>query len=186
MRLRQWVQLTGVSAFGARFFVHWTVFAAVAALALLGLGNPLHALIAIVSYLAVIVMHELGHAFVAHRLGCGVDEIGVTMLHGWCRCEAPEYEWEEVLIAWGGVAAQFLIAVPVLIVALILGDRDWGYFTLVIVFLGYLNLVVAAINLMPGPGTDGNVAWRIVPLLKLRRRAAKAAKRTLRVIGKDD
>src|SRR5690606_34428003 len=117
--------------------------------------------IAIGCYFAMIVGHELGHAFVAHRLGYRVHGIAVTVWHGWCETTAPEYEWEDVLIAWGGVAVQFAMAVPAILLMVALGDRDWGYLTSVIVILGYLNPVVAIANLLPGELSDGTTAWRV-------------------------
>lgn len=48
------------------------------------------------------------------------------MLHGWCEYDAPDDEWHAVLIAWRGVVAQVAIAVPVLLIAVALGERDWG------------------------------------------------------------
>jgi hypothetical protein len=49
-----------------------------------------------------------------------------------------------------------------------LGDRNWGAWTPVIVILGYLNSVIAVVNLIPGDHSDGTTAWRIIPLLRAR------------------
>ena len=163
-----WVRVQRVTAFGAPIFVHWSALAVLAAMALIGLTNPVFALLFAASYLAVTVVHELGHAFVAHRLGYEIDSIGITAWHGWCKLQAPAYEWHEVLIAWAGVAAQLAMAVPALALMFVLGDRDWGYFTPVIVILGYFNVVIAAVNLIPGDRSDGTTAWRIIPLLRAR------------------
>jgi len=167
--MREWTRIKP-TVLGAPLFVHWTVFAVVAVLALTAFGNLFFGLLFVASYLAIIVVHELGHALVARRLGYAVDSIGIAALHGWCRCEAPEYEWDEVLIAWGGVAAQLVIALPVLLLILAFGGRDWGYLTPVFVFLGYLNAVLVVVNLIPGDASDGRKAWRIIPLLRERRR----------------
>jgi Zn-dependent protease len=167
-RFRQWFRPKGITAFGAPIFFHWTAIAVLAAMALIGLSNPLYALLFVASYLAIIVVHELGHACVAHRLGYRVDSIAVTAWHGWCECEAPHSEWDEVLIAWAGVGAQLLMAFPALALMVMLGDRNWGAWTPVIVILGYLNSVIAVVNLIPGDHSDGTTAWRIIPLLRAR------------------
>lgn len=165
---RAWMRVQGVRVYGAPIFVHWSAMAVLGAVALIGLSNPVFALLFVASYLAVTVVHELGHAVVAHRLGYEIDSIGITAWHGWCRLQAPAYEWHDVLIAWAGVAAQLAMAVPALAIMLLLGERDWGYFTPVIVILGYLNVVIAAVNLIPGDRSDGTTAWRIIPLLRAR------------------
>lgn len=163
--MRSWLRLGRGTLYGAPIFVHWSAFLTIGPLALFAIASPIYGVLFISCYLAIIFVHELGHAFVANRLGYRVDSIGVTVLHGWCRHEEPDTEWEDVLIAWGGVAAQVAIALPVLLGTLVLGDRDWAYWTPVIVLLGYLNLVWAIANILPGDDTDGRLAWRIVPLV---------------------
>ena len=92
---------------------------------------------------------------------------------GRCVHEAPQYEWEAVWIAWGGVIAQLSVAIPILASAAFFRDYDWGYFTPIIIILGYLNIVIAAINLSRDEGMDGRTAWRIIPLLLEQRRARR-------------
>jgi Zn-dependent protease len=172
---REWRRLGRTAAFGAPVFVHWSVLVPVGLMAAFAISNPIYGALFLFSYLAVIVTHELGHAFVARRLGYHIDAIGIAAWHGWCVCDAPDSEWHEVLVAGGGVAAQLAVALPVLLVTLALGDCDWSYFTPIVVFLGYLNIVIAIVNLVPGDGSDGAVAWRLVPLLLQERRAKRIA-----------
>ena len=103
---QRWLQLRRVRILGARVYVHWSVFAIVLLLALVSLRSPVYAAISIASYLAVIVIHETGHAWVARRLGYEVDLIRIGFFHGVCEGEAPQHESEVVMIAWGGVLAQ--------------------------------------------------------------------------------
>lgn len=114
---REWFSFRKLRAFDAPIFIHWSLLAAAAVIALFAISSPLYALLFVVSYLAVILVHELGHAFVAWHLGYPINAIGLTMLHGWCECDAPDNEWHAVFIAWGGVVAQVAIAVPVLLIA---------------------------------------------------------------------
>jgi stage IV sporulation protein FB len=161
-------------------FVHCSVLVVVGLLALLALGDMIFAVLFIACYLAILVVHEYGHAFVARALGYEVDSIWLTPLHGWCVYEAPDYEWDEVLVSWGGVAAQLAVAVPVAFLALAAWGDDWGYLTPIIVVLGYANLVVVAVNLLPSEDLDGKVAWRIVLLIWQRRRARRTTEELLR------
>jgi len=169
-----WIRIGRLSVLGASIFVDRSLLVGVGILSLVATSSPIHAALFIGSYLLILVAHELGHAYVAYRRGYEVDAIGLTLLHGWCLCDAPRKEWDAVFIALGGVAAQLAIALPVLSVAFLLGDRSWGYLTPVIVFLGYLNVVIAIINLVPSDDSDGKVAWRVIPLLLQERRRQRA------------
>jgi stage IV sporulation protein FB len=71
-----------MGVFRAPVFVHWSVFAVVGLMSLVAVSSPLYAVLFIASYLGIIVVHEWGHAFVAHRLGYEIDSIGITALHG--------------------------------------------------------------------------------------------------------
>jgi Zn-dependent protease len=157
--------------------VHWSVLVVVALLALVSIRSPIYAAVAIASYLGIIVIHEAGHAWVARRLGYGVDAIHVSFLHGYCTHDMPYNETDHVLIAWGGVAAQLVVAIPVLTVATIFDRQDFGYAAPAIAFLGYVNIVIALANLAPAPGFDGRIAWRVVPLLWKRRTATGSRRR---------
>lgn len=163
--LPTWLRFRRTRIFGARIYVHWSVLVVVALLTLVSIRSPLHAAVAIASYLGIIVIHEAGHAWVAHRLGYRVDAIHVSFLHGYCTHDMPYNEGDHVFIAWGGVGAQIVIAIPVLAAATIFDRQDFGYAAPAIAFLGYVNLVLALVNLAPAPGFDGQIAWRALALL---------------------
>jgi Zn-dependent protease len=179
VHFRKWVGLKRLRLFGAPIYIHWSVFAVVLALVAISFESPIYALVTILSYLGIIVMHECGHAFVARTRGYDVHSMRIGFLHGRCEYEAPEYEWDEVAIAWGGVVAQLLVAVPVLVLAQMSG-RDLGYLGPAIVILGYLNLMIALLNLAPAAGLDGEIAWRVIPLLRAKRNARRATERARR------
>lgn len=165
MTWRSWWRIPNIRVYGAPVYAHWSVLVAVAVVGFLSFNSPLYAALAILCYLSIIGIHELGHAYVAHRLGYDVVAVRVAFLHGACDCEAPHTAWHDVLVAWGGVVAQLLVAAPVLLIGAMLGARDPLLFGPVLAFLGYVNLLIALVNLAPTPGLDGSVAWRVVPLL---------------------
>ena len=175
---RTWLQLGRTRVLGARVYVHWLVIAVAGLLAFMSFKSPIHAAVAIAAYFGVIVIHELGHGLMARRLGYEVASIHIGFLHGRCEFEAPYTERDDVLIAWAGVAAQLAVAVPVLIIATAFEDYDFGYAAPAIAFLGYLNIMIALVNLAPAPGLDGGTAWRAVPLLREWLKARRATKRT--------
>jgi hypothetical protein len=93
MTMQRWFRVRRLRAFGAPIYVHWSVLAVVVFLAALSLRSPVYAAVSIASYLGIIVVHELGHALAAHRLGYGVSSIWVSFVHGRCEYGAPYSEW---------------------------------------------------------------------------------------------
>jgi Zn-dependent protease len=177
MRFRKWVGHKNARMFGAPIYIHWSVLAVILVLATISIESPAYAAIAIASYLGIIVIHECGHAFVVRRRGFDVLAIRIGFMHGRCEHEAPRSEWDEVAIAWGGVLAQLLVAVPILAVASVLNLTDLGHFGPVVVILGYLNILIAIVNLAPAAGLDGATAWRLIPLLRTKRISRSATER---------
>lgn len=162
----RWIRFGRTRVLGTRVYLHWSVLAIVGLLAFLSFRSPVHAAISIASYLGIILIHELGHALMARRLGYEVEAIRVAFLHGHCEHEAAHTEIDEVLISWGGVLAQFSIAIPALIIATVFEEYDFGYLSPAVALLGYVNVLVALVNLAPAPGLDGHTAWRVIPLTR--------------------
>jgi Zn-dependent protease len=166
MRLKKWHRMGGLRIFHAPVYVHSWVLIATAVICLAAFRDVLQAALLIACYLSVITLHEIGHAFVARRRGLEVLSISIGPLHGRCEFQAPENEWDEVLVAWGGVGVQLIVAIPILICEAIFPAFSAGPLGVVILVLGYVNLVIALFNLAPVRGMDGEIAWRIVPLLR--------------------
>jgi len=177
--MKRWFLFPRIRILDAHLYLHWSVPLVVGLLAFMSFQSPIHAAVSIASYFAVILIHELGHAFMAHRLGYEVDAIRVAFLHGRCEYQAPHSEMHDVLISWAGVLAQLAAAVPVLVVAALFENYDFGYAAPAIVFLGYVNLLIALVNLAPSPGLDGGTAWRVVPMLRRWWRVRRVTKRAL-------
>jgi len=162
--------------FGVRIRLHWSVLLIAVACAVVALDEPssaLSAISAMCSYFAILVIHELGHAFVARYFGYDVYEIRIAVFIGQCVYEAPRNELHDAVIAWGGVAAQLLVATIVMLLALIPGIDEVPGLGPVIAFLGYLNVIFALFNLAPTPPLDGAKAWRVFPLLLQKRKRDK-------------
>jgi Zn-dependent protease len=171
----KWLRLRRIRILGAVVYVHWSVLVVVGLLGLMSLANLLYGVVAIASYLSVIVIHEAGHAWMARRLGCRAEVIHIAFLHGSCEYEQAYSERDDILIAWAGVVAQLAVALPVLLVAMLLEEYDLGFAAPAVAFLGYWNVITALFNLAPAPGLDGHKAWRGVPLLLRWWAARKAA-----------
>jgi Zn-dependent protease len=151
--------------FGAAIYVHQYVLVAMAALLVLALRNWALAITCLVSYAAIILVHEVGHAAIARHLGYEVTAIRIGLLHGRCEYEYPDSAWHASLVSWGGVLAQLLIAAFVFAIAGAMSGTLSDYFGPIVIFLGYMNILIAAINLTPRAPFDGYLAWRIFPAI---------------------
>jgi Zn-dependent protease len=150
---------------GVPILVHWSVPAI--ALFLLGVGveHIVTSVAAVVSYVALLVIHELGHQLAAERCGSRVLSIRIYPIHGTCTFEQPRSRHYEALIAWGGPAAQIILAIPLVIVVYFIGYSRFQPINAVLAILGFLSPAIALYNLLPIPPLDGKKAWAIVPLV---------------------
>jgi stage IV sporulation protein FB len=130
-------------------------------------------------WVVVMLVHELGHAYVARKLEYDIDLIVIGGFHGRCEFEAPEYEWHDCAIAWAGVAAQVAVAVPAALLLWSVHSYLPAELQLTLFMLSKFNVVVACFNLLPLPGFDGRIAWRVIPLSWDWWRANRATKRAL-------
>jgi Zn-dependent protease len=155
---------------GVPVAVHWSVPVIGALIVLSALRRPVVTLVALAAYLAVLVVHELGHAVAARRRGCAVWSVDLYPIHGVTRISAPRSPWDAGVIAWGGVTAQALVAVPLVLWVLVFGYTRWEAANAVLALLGFFSLLVAVLNLLPVPHLDGPQAWALVGMALRRRR----------------
>jgi len=180
MKFRSWIGHRRLRAFRAPIYMHWSVFVVAGVLLMASLDSAAHAVIAIASYLSIIVIHEFGHAWMARRRGYEVVSIRIAMFHGRCEHEAAQYEWDDVAIVWGGVLAQLAVAIPMFVLSAVTTSQMLGPFELAVAMLSRVNLLVALFNLIPAPGFDGEKAWRVIPLARDWWRSRQTTKRALR------
>lgn len=115
----------------------------------------------------VVLVHELGHAWVVHAMGGRCTEIVVHGMGGHCSHTGVCTSRGHVYVAWGGVLGQLvlgLFAVFVLSSALpIQADRDvYGFYYA----LTGSSLRLALFNLIPIKPLDGYDAWRLPGILR--------------------
>lgn len=151
-------------------YVHWTTFL-IGALTLLGARrNPLPALVGLTAYLAILIIHESGHLIIARRRGYDALSIELYPVFGIARFESPGSRFDRGLIAWGGVLAQAIVSVPIVLCVAALGYTPWDTLNTALVILGAASLCFAAFNLLPFRPLDGSVAWDLIPAFFERRR----------------
>jgi len=127
-------------------------------------------------FVLLVLIHEIGHAFLVMRFGLWVDSIDIHGLGGLCRFGGRVTDWNSVVIAWGGVAAQAILGVLTLLVVLVAGEPADAFTWQLYNTFTYTNLWVIGLNLIPLEPLDGAQAWRItdyLPQWKSRRADAR-------------
>jgi len=172
-RLTEVMRISGVPV-----YLHWSLLA-IGALILIGaLQRPAEMLCAGLAYFGVFLIHECGHMYVARKKGCRVMAIELYPIHGKVRYEEPWSRYDDSLIAWGGVAAQSVVAFPLLALVAIFGFTPFDDVNVVIGILSYFSLAMAVFNLFPVPPLDGATAWFLIPeLIKCARQRGYKRKR---------
>jgi len=130
-------------------------------------------LVAFAAYLVLILAHEIGHALVAQSKGIRVFSLHVSAFHGRCISETPESLNSHVAVAWGGIAAQLVLLLVALMFAYTMDlSPDFTRKFLSAAFFVWIpyNIFLIFMNLLPLPGLDGAVAWRIFEVVGARRR----------------
>lgn len=158
---------------GVPILVHWSVPAL--CLFLLGIWVDAFpaALAGIASYVAMLFTHEWGHYWMARRRGCRVFAIEIYPLHARCVYE-PYVRFDEAVVAWGGLLAQVVVALPFAGYVLAFGYTRFEPLNAVLAILGFLGPFIAVLNMIPVAPLDGHRAWSVIPgLLSRRRRPAR-------------
>jgi hypothetical protein len=137
--------------------VDWSLLALLIAALPAAVYAPADVATTAASYFLILLVHELGHLLAVRRFGGRVVSIEVNALHGQTNYFAS-VSVPPVPIAWAGVVAQLLVAVPFCVEWLAVERDDPGRTALRL--LGPWNAVLAGINLLPLRGLDGEVAWR--------------------------
>ena len=80
--MKRYTRVPAVRIFSAPLYVHWSAFVVVAVLLLHEIEEPLIGVVAVVSYLGLILLHEAGHAYVAKRQRLRRHVIRLEAFHG--------------------------------------------------------------------------------------------------------
>ena len=114
-------------------------------------------------FFASILLHELGHSLVAQRLGVRVRSITLFLFGGLASLESePRRPGHEVLIAVAGPLVSASLGGAFLAAAAALGKAP-GFGDVIresLAWLGRINLVLAAFNVLPGFPLDGGRVLR--------------------------
>ncbi len=117
-----------------------------------GLAGVIGVLIAFAS----VLLHELGHALVARRLGVSVAGIELHLLGGAAKMVGqPKTANDEVKIAAAGPAVSFALAGVGFMLGAVTGALGFDFGALLFAGIGWINLVIGGFNLVPALPMDG-------------------------------
>lgn len=125
------------------------------------------------AFVGLILLHELGHAWMVKTAGARVRGIDVTGLGGECRYDGAVTPIQKALIAWGGVLAQLAVLVVAGSLLLIFGSPQSAFLAELVQACVFYNLMLVGLNLLPFAPLDGHEAWKLVPLLRARWKASR-------------
>jgi Zn-dependent protease len=166
------------------FLVVWSLGVVVFPDEVPGLGGGAYAAMAIVAtllFFASLLLHELGHAVVARREGMEITGITLWLFGGVARFQGMfPSAGAELRIALAGPAVSLLIGAAFLAVGAVMplpASVDG-----VVTWLGRINLILLAFNMLPALPLDGGRVLR--SLLWLRSGDYTSATRTAGALGR--
>lgn len=155
--------------FGITVRVHWMWLVLMLLLPLIVDGQPLAALVGFLVLWAIVLLHELGHSWMARRFGIRTLDITLWPLGGMARMDhIPEKPKVEFWIAVAGPLVNFALAAVVgvaLLIAALAGalgpfeNLSWSPVGVAWMFV-VANLLMGVFNLLPAFPMDGGRVLR--------------------------
>ncbi|WP_299985574.1 site-2 protease family protein [uncultured Ruegeria sp.] len=142
-----------------------------------GLPAAIDNILFVLALFACVVAHEFGHALMARRFGIRTPDITLLPIGGLARLERmPEKPMQEVWVALAGPAVNIAIwaAFVVLGAGIQLGSLAQidSAGTGLLNRLAYVNLLLAAFNMIPAFPMDGGRVFRALLCMKMERAKA--------------
>ncbi len=126
--------------------------------------NFIVGLISSVSFLILLLVHEMGHAWYVKKYNHDLVEIKLYPIHGHCLYEYDSRFLPETLIFAGGLIAQSILLLVTISVGLILEaltlDNVLNFLTPVFDVFIRINIFILILNSLPIPGLDGFELWK--------------------------
>ena len=145
------------------------------------INDPIAFVLLIIPLLYSVVIHEVAHGWVANRMGDPtakllgrlslnplkhLDPVGTLMLFlvgfGWAKPvpinmnNIADRRKGLIFVSSAGILANILLAFGSLLVYRLLGQSSTGTVALIANYTAYINITLAALNLIPIPPLDGS------------------------------
>lgn len=133
--------------------------------------NLIYGLMLTLGLLVSIVLHELGHSFVAIRKGCHVREITLMFMGGAAQMDQiPTRPLDEILMALAGPAVSLIVGQLCIVAGGQFAPDPMAPYELnIIELLGSINMGLAYFNILPAFPMDGGRVLRAALTPKLGR-----------------
>ncbi len=143
--------------------------------------NPVTFVLLVIPLLYSIIIHEVAHGWVADKMGDStarwlgrlsldprkhLDPIGTLMLFifgfGWARPVPVNYNNLHdlrkglILVSAAGIVANILLAFVAQFLLRLLNPAPFGALFTLLIYMGQINIMLAAFNLIPIPPLDGS------------------------------
>lgn len=119
------------------------------------------------AFLALVLIHELGHAWFVRRLGHRALSVEVMGFGGLCQWDGSgSTRLDRAVIAWGGVVFQALLLVATFFASWLLGPPRALWQAQILAAFTTTNLWLIGLNLLPIAPLDGAEAWKVFPIAR--------------------
>jgi Zn-dependent protease len=140
--------------------------------------------IASAAFFSLMVAHEFGHVAVLRARKISIESIELTGLHG-----RTSHGWasapDEILVAWGGVAAQLVVLLLAVVAGYLLRSQSnsivWLIAGPILLVFTTVNIILMILALLPIGPFDGHAAWAAIPWLRKKIRKRRQAARDIKL-----
>ena len=141
---------------GVRLKFHWSIFPAMIMFGGLKFQPALY-----VSFIALILIHEIGHALIVKAYAFENHELIVHGLGGACIWSGSATQKQICIISWGGVIAQLSLFIIFLLLPKLIALPPDDYLDQIFRTFLETNLFIMIFNLIPCDPMDGAESWKI-------------------------
>lgn len=111
---------------------------------------------ALLCLIALVVLHELGHAVAARACSMRVHAIVLSGYGGCCIVDIPNQRSQAALVFAGGLLAQLLVLVLTIGYLQVYGPSSSRVANSAVFVLVGINIIFMLVNLAPTQGSDGS------------------------------
>jgi hypothetical protein len=112
------------------------------------------------SFLVLILVHEIGHALAVKACSLNNHEIILHGLGGACVWYGDATQKQRSIIAWGGILAQLFVFILFLVIPKLIVLPPYDFLDQIFRAFIRVNLFLIIINLFPYDPLDGVEAWK--------------------------